>query len=133
MHSLFNDWDTSFGVEKASFSPRVDITESEDSINLHAELPGLSKDNVKVTINDDNVLIIKGEKEDNSKNEEKDENDKTVFLRMERSYGSFTRSFVLPENVDKDSIKGNFENGILKIELAKKEPVKPKELEITID
>lgn len=134
MSSFFDDFDNNFGIERSNFSPKVDISEDENSINIYAELPGLKKEDVKVTINDDNVLVIKGEKS-HEKKEENNDNDenKPVFLRVERSFGSFTRSFVLPENVDKESIKGNFSNGILSIALAKKEPEKPKELEIAID
>lgn len=134
MNSFFDDFDKNFGIERSTFSPRVDISEDENSIKIHAELPGLKKEDVKVTINDDNVLVIKGEKNQENREEKKDDKEeKNVFLRVERSFGSFSRSFVLPENVDKDSIKGNFENGILNLTLTKKEPEKPKELEIAID
>lgn len=133
MSSFFDDFDKNYSVQRGSFSPKVDIVEDENSLKIMAELPGLSKEDVKVTINDDNVLIIKGEKHSEDKKEEKDSEDKVTYLRFERSFGSFSRSFALPENIDTESIKGKFENGILNISLAKKEPTKPKELNVTID
>jgi HSP20 family protein len=83
---------------------------------------------VKVTINDDNILVIKGEKKREFKTEDKERN----FIRVERSYGSFQRSFMLPDNVKKDNVSAKFENGVLTITLEKIEPEPPKQIEIPI-
>ncbi len=121
--SMFRD----FNIGSGRFLPVTDIREDEKHIFISAEIPGLGKDNIKVTISDDNVLQIRGEK----KHEEKKENES--YIRMERVFGEFTRSFILPENVKDDKIKAKFENGVLNITLEKIEPSKPKEIEISIN
>ncbi len=114
----------------SAWMPKIDVQEEDDRFWVSAELPGIAKEDVKVKVNDDNMLIISGEKR--SVFEEKDEDDKRL-IRSERTYGSFTRSFILPENVDKESIKAKYENGVLNLEILRTEPEKPNELEITID
>ena len=114
--------------EYGSFAPIVDISEDEKNIFIQAELPGLSKEDVKLSMNDDNILVIKGEK----KREEKVENKEKTFIKLERNFGSFTRSFMLPDNVKTDNINAKFENGILDITLEKVEPQKPKEINVEI-
>lgn len=131
VNSLTSEFEKGFNVEFGSFSPRIDISEDEKSIYLNAEIPGIAKDDIKLTINDDNVLILKGEKKRENKSEE--QNEQSSFIRMERSFGEFTRSFMLPENINKDSISAKFDNGILMVTLEKKEPEKPKEIEVTIE
>ena len=126
MSDFIGDFDKGVNIEFGGFAPRVDISEDEKYLYVHAELPGINKENVKITVNDDNVLIIKGEK----KREEVVE-DKT-FIRVERNYGSFSRSFMLPDNVKTDSISAKYENGILSLTLEKIEPVKPKEVNVEI-
>lgn len=108
------------------FSPRVDIAEDEKNIFLHVELPGMDKENVSVSISDDRVLTVKGER----KNEMKDSGKN--FVRMERSYGSFTRSFQLPENAKTDGISAEFKNGILNITLPKVEEPTSKQVSVEI-
>lgn len=125
---LTDEFEKGVNVEFGGFAPRVDISEDETKVYIHAEMPGLKKENVKVSISDDNVLQIKGEKI----REEKTENNEKTFIRMERNFGSFSRSFILPENVKTDSIDAKFENGILEIMIDKAEPAKPKEVEIKI-
>jgi HSP20 family protein len=112
--------------EFGGFTPRMDINEDEKNLYIAAEIPGMNKDDVKITINDDNVLVIKGEKRTETKH-----NDKT-HIRIERNFGSFARSFVLPENVKRDSIKAKYEKGVLELTLEKAEPQKPKEIEVSI-
>ncbi len=114
----------------SAWMPKIDVQEEDDRFWVSAELPGIAKEDVKVKVNDDNMLIISGEKR--SVFEEKEEDDKRL-IRSERTYGSFTRSFILPENVDKESIRAKYENGVLNLEILKTEPEKPNELEITID
>lgn len=131
MNSLMQDFEKGFNFDFGGFSPKIDISEDEKHIYLQAEVPGISKEDVKVTITDDNVLTIKGEK----KREQKTEDNKEgySYIRIERSFGEFCRSFMLPENVKKDSINAKFENGVLNITLEKIEPEKPKEIEVKIE
>ena len=114
--------------EVGDFTPRVDIAETDNALTVHAELPGIDKKDVKITINDGNILTISGEKKREEKTEDKEKN----YMRIERSYGSFARSFTLPDNVSTENINAAFDNGVLTITVPKKEPAKPKELEVTI-
>lgn len=128
MGDLASEFEKGMSFEYGSFTPRVDIIEDEKSFYVQVELPGILKDDVKLSVNEDNVLLIKGTK----KREAKDENKDLSFVRVERSYGEFTRSFTLPENVNRESVKAKFENGLLNVTIDKVEPVKPKEVEINI-
>jgi HSP20 family protein len=110
----------------ANYIPRVDISEDTNNIYVHAELPGLEKENVKVTVSD-GVLTLSGEKKQEEKKEDKN------YFRIERRYGSFSRQFTLPENVKEDGVAANFNNGVLEITIPKTEPVKPKEREVPIN
>jgi HSP20 family protein len=115
------------GDSEMEWSPRADISETKDSFLVTAELPGVPKENIKIDIADD-VLTIKGEKK--SEHESKDESGR--MYRRERSFGSFTRRFALPENVDPKAVKANFENGVLKVNVPKKNPAEDK-VEVKID
>lgn len=116
MKSLFDELPTAFTWDFTSnFYPRVDISEDENNVYVTAEIPGVDKKDVKVTLQD-NVLTIEGEKKSEVKDEKKN------YYRIERTYGSFCRSFVLPAEVDPDKVKAKYENGMLMIEAAKKEP-----------
>ncbi len=126
MNNFLSDFDKGFSFETGGFTPRVDITEDDNSVLVNVELPGLSKEDVKISVNEDKVLTIQGAK----KNEELAEGMRVV--KSERGAGEFTRAFVLPENIDDDSIKAKFVNGVLEISLAKKEPEKPKEINVEI-
>lgn len=128
MNEFLDEFEKGFSISTAEFSPRVDISEDEKNIYVSVEVPGVSKEDIKVTINSDNVLIIKGEKKREFKTEDKERN----YIRVERSYGSFQRSFMLPDNVNKDNIKAKFDNGVLNITLEKVEPEQPKQIEISI-
>ncbi|MCS6807912.1 MAG: Hsp20/alpha crystallin family protein [Bacteroidota bacterium] len=108
------------------FAPRVDIAEDANNMYLHVELPGMSKEDVSLTVSDDRVLTIKGER----KNEHKDEGKN--YIRIERVYGEFSRSFQLPDNVKTDSIDAKYENGVLNITLPKTEESKPKQIAVEI-
>ncbi len=125
MNDLAGEFEKGFSFEFGSFSPRIDITEDDRNLYFAAEMPGMSKDEVKLTINDENVLIIKGEKK-------KEMPEDRGIIRNERTYGEFSRSFMLPENIDNESINAKFENGILNVTFAKKEPEQPKERNIEI-
>lgn len=101
-----------------SFSPRIDISETDKHIIVEAEIPGIKKEDVKITLQD-NILTIKGEKK--LEEEKKDKN----FFRSERSYGSFSRSFTLPVEVNGDRVDAKYADGTLSIKMEKSEP-KPK-------
>lgn len=98
-----------------NFYPRIDIAEDENNINVTAEIPGVKKDQIKITLQD-NILTIEGEKK--KEEEQKSRN----FYRVERTYGSFKRSFTLPVEVDSDKVEAKFEDGTLNISLKKMEP-----------
>ncbi len=106
--------------------PRVDISETDDEIIVKADAPGMKKDDIKVTLSE-NVLTISGEKK--AEREDKKKN----YHRIERVFGSFTRSFYIPTNVDSSKIKASYENGVLTVTLPKKEEAKPKEIPIEVE
>ena len=113
-------------VEIGDFKPRIDVIEDENALYFEAELPGVSKEDVKVSVNEENILSIKG----NKKFDKKD--DITTCCRSERSYGEFTRSFQLPDNIDTEKISAHYEDAVLTLTVPKMEPAKPKEKEVTI-
>jgi HSP20 family protein len=108
---------------RGAWNPSVDIFENKDQLVLEAELPGMNPEDVNISI-ENNILTIHGER----KFEKKDESDN--FHRVERSYGSFTRSFTLPPTVSSENANAEFENGILRLTLAKREEAKPRRIEI---
>ena len=110
------------------FTPKIDVSEDDKNIYIHADLPGMESNDVKVTMSEDGVLTIRGEKKKEVKEEDKSKN----YLRIERNYGSFTRSFTLPENVKTDAVDGTFEKGVLTLTLPKVELEKSKETEIPL-
>lgn len=97
-----------------TFSPRVDVKETEKEIKVSAELPGLDEKDIEVLMSND-TLTIKGEKK-----EEKEEKEES-YHRMERRFGSFSRVIPLPEGIDTEKVQANFEKGILRISLPKTE------------
>ncbi len=109
----------------AGLRPSVDVVENDVDFTVNVELPGVSKDDVKITVAD-GVLTIKGEKKQLT--ERKGEN----YQRIERSFGSFERSFTLPTAVRSEKIEANFSNGILTISIPKEEQPKPKEIEVKV-
>ena len=106
--------------------PATDIQETKDDVVVSVEIPGMKKDEIKVTVQD-NILTIRGEKK--QEKEEKDIN----YHRIERNYGSFTRSFSLPTSVKADKISATYEAGVLRILLPKAEKAKPKEIPIAVN
>lgn len=109
-----------------AFVPRVDAYETENDLIIEAELPGLKKEDVKITI-EDGVLTIKGERKFNREDKKKD------YRIVERIEGRFERSFTLPEYVDLEKIKAKFEDGVLKIEIPKKEEKARKVIDIKVE
>jgi HSP20 family protein len=127
MNRLFRESYTPEGPEEAltttSFAPPVDIYEDEHTITLKLEVPGIDDKDIDVRI-ENNTLTVHGERK--IEKEEKEEN----FRRIERQYGSFTRSFTLPSTVDPAQVNANYDKGVLKITLAKKADAKPKQIKV---
>jgi len=109
----------------AEWAPLVDIVEDDSEYLIKAELPEVKKDEVKVTVQDD-VLTITGERQC-----EKEEKEKK-YHRVERAYGSFARSFTLPEDADGEKVAAEFKDGVLKVHLPKSEKARPKSIEVKI-
>ena len=107
------------------FAPPVDIYEDEHNITLKLEVPGIDEKDIDVRI-ENNTLTVHGERK--LEKEEKEEN----YRRVERQYGSFTRSFMLPSSVDSGQVSANYDRGVLKISLAKKAEAKPKQIKVNI-
>lgn len=105
-------------------SPRIDISETDNEYKIEAELPGINQKEIDVKI-DNNILTIKGKKEDI-----KEEKEKNYHLR-ERYYGAFQRSISLPNNIEPEKIKASFENGVLNISVPKSDKRAPKKIEIS--
>lgn len=113
-------------VLKEEWYPSVDIAETKDEVIVKAEIPGMTKEDVSISLQE-NVLTLRGEKK-----LEKEEKGKT-FYRTERSYGSFVRSFNLPTAVLGNKVKAVYKDGVLQITLPKKEEVKSKEIPILVE
>src|SRR5690242_16950244 len=108
-----------------SFVPPVDVYEDEQNLVLKLEIPGLNDEDINVSV-ENNTLTVQGERK--FEKEEKEEN----FHRIERRYGSFTRSFTLPNTVNTEDIKADYEQGVLKIRLGKRQEAKPKQIKVNI-
>ena len=120
LDEIFNDVHS----REESFLPNIDIAETDQSFEIEAQLPGIKKDDITVDL-ENNRLTISGER----KFEKEDKNKK--YHRMETQYGSFTRSFQLPDSIDQDSIKATFNDGILSISIDKSEEKAKKQIEIS--
>ena len=130
MNRIFRE---SFGPERpdealttSNFAPPVDVYEDEHNITLKIEVPGIDEKDINVSI-ENNTLTVQGERRFDK--EEKEEN----FQRIERMYGSFTRSFTLPNTVDLEQVSAHYEKGVLKIGLAKKAEAKPKLIKVNVE
>jgi HSP20 family protein len=128
MNRLFRD---SFGEGREDaltatlFAPAVDVYEDEHNVTLKIEVPGIDEKDIDVRI-ENNSLTVHGERK--FEKEEKEEN----FRRVERQYGTFTRTFTLPNTVDPEQVSANYEKGVLKIKLAKKAEAKPKQIKVNV-
>ncbi len=118
-------FDDFFPTTQTSFDPRIDVKEDEKEFVVRAELPGLSKDDFKLTV-ENNVLTLEGEK----KNEFEEKQD--GYFRSERTFGAFRRSFRLTDSVDPKKIKAEYEQGVLNITIPKAEKAKPKLIEVSV-
>jgi len=128
MNRLFEDIVSSPRTEdseiiQSTWSPAVDIYETENELVLTAELPGVDEKDVEIKI-EDNTLTLKGERKFEKETREE------TYHRIERAYGSFYRSFSLPNYIDQDKISAEYENGLLKVHMPKKPEVKPRKVKI---
>jgi HSP20 family protein len=117
--------DRSGQADLATWAPPVDIYETENELVVKADLPDLQDKDIDVRVAD-NTLTIRGERKF-----EKDINQDN-YLRMERAYGSFTRSFTLPNTVSSENIRAEYHNGVLTLHMAKREESKPKQIKISV-
>ena len=117
-------WNTEGVTTGGEWAPVVDIIENDKALTVKAELPGIEAKDVAVTI-DNNVLTLKGERH------LKKEVEKENYHRMERAYGTFARSFVLPAFVDAENIKAEFKNGLLMVTVPKKANARTRAVEVT--
>lgn len=106
------------------WAPEVDIKETDKDISIKADLPGMKMEDIDVSV-DENQLIIKGERKHEKKEEEKD------YIRVERSYGSFYRSFNIGVPVKEDKIRASYKDGVLEIVVPKAEAKKPKKITVS--
>ncbi|MEX5282340.1 Hsp20/alpha crystallin family protein [Nitrospira tepida] len=109
----------------ADWTPSVDISETDGEYLIKAELPEVKKDDVKITL-EEGVLSIQGER----KHEKEEKNKK--FHRIERAYGRFVRSFVVPDYVDESKIKAEYQDGVLHLHLPKSDKAKPRAIEVKV-
>ena len=129
MNRLFNTFfdEGGNGRERGRrWAPAVDLFEREDSLVLKADLPGLGEDDVKIEVRD-NVLTISGERQAEFGDKQ------NGYYRVERAFGSFSRSLTLPEGVDADRIGASFRNGVLEVTIPKPEQKQPRRIEISSD
>lgn len=128
--SIFEDANREIAAvaPSGSYIPRVNISEDAANIYVAAELPGMAKEDVKITVTD-GVLTLRGEKKSEAKQEGRN------YHRIERRFGEFVRQFTLPENAQDDAVRASFKDGILEITVPKKEIEKPKErlVEISVN
>lgn len=123
-------WERSAGGEwpslGAEWVPAVDIEETDGEYRIHAEMPGMRREDVKVSLLD-NVLTLSGEKR-----AEAEEKERRVH-RTERVYGSFQRSFTLPEPIQADKVTASFKDGVLTVTVPKSEEAKPRQIEVKVN
>jgi HSP20 family protein len=126
MNRLFHDCGVrEEALTTTGFAPKADVYEDEHNITLKIEVPGVDEKDIDVRI-ENNTLTVHGERK--FEKEEKEEN----YLRVERSYGSFTRSFTLPNSVDSANVTADYDKGVLKIKLAKRAEAKPKQIKVNV-
>lgn len=124
---MLNDFFGRSGNESnlTSWAPAVDIFETEHELVVKADLPDVKPEDLDIRV-ENNLLTIRGERKFEKKVDQKD------YLRVERSYGSFSRSFSLANTVNADAIKADYQNGVLTLTLPKREEAKPKQIKVSI-
>ena len=120
---LFNNFFSRDTEYNGSSNPQINMYDTGDSISVSSELPGMNKDDIKIVVKHD-ILTISGKRE----LPEKPEN--VHWLRHERFHGDFSRSFKLPYDIQVDNVKAEFKDGILSVNLPKKEELKPQEIQV---
>ena len=129
LNSIFNDFAMPEGERESlamgNFIPPVDVYEDAQQLVLKLEVPGIKQEDLDVRV-ENQTLTVKGERK--FEKDEKEEN----FHRIERRYGTFTRTFTLPQTVDTNAVKASYDNGVLTVSLAKKEAAKPKQVKVEI-
>ena len=122
--NLTRAFDDDQGIGRGAWAPSVDIYENKDQIVLEAELPGMNQDDFDLSV-ENNVITLRGER----KFEKTEETDN--YHRVERSYGAFTRSFTLPQTVSPEGATAEYNNGVLRVMLPKKEETKSRRIQVT--
>jgi HSP20 family protein len=129
INRVFRDSYSGAGQEDAlttsSFAPAVDVYEDEHKISLKIEVPGIDEKDIDIRV-ENNTLTVHGERK--IEKEEKEEN----YRRVERQYGSFTRTFTLPTTVDIEKVSADYDKGVLKVSLPKKAEAKPKQIKVNV-
>jgi len=116
---------TAFGDASNRWCPAVDVAENDKELLVSADLPGIDPKQVEITVQE-NILTLSGERK--AESESKDGS----YHRIERSYGSFTRSFVLPSTVDETKVSAEYKDGVLRIHLPKREEAKPRKINVKL-
>lgn len=124
MQGLADNIEKGITFESGNFNPRMDVTENENNYIIQVELPGVPKSDVSVNVNDEYLMTISGEKK---------RSEQSNLLRSERVFGSFKRTLQLPENADVEKIKATYNQGVLELTVEKKQPITPKQYDITIE
>ncbi len=114
------------GLLSSAWTPAIDIYDSKDNLVVKADLPGIKKEDIEVSVQD-GTLVIKGEKKEESEKKDKG------WVRTERYYGSFYRAIALPATVDEAKVKANYKEGVLELAFPKKEEAKPKKIQIDVN
>ena len=122
---FFGRWPFDNDAVATDWTPAMDVQETDSEFLVKADLPEVKKEDVKVTV-EEGVLTLQGERR-----QEKEEKGKK-YHRVERSYGSFVRSFTLPESVDEAGVKAEYKDGVLSLHLPKTEKVKPKAIDVKV-
>jgi HSP20 family protein len=130
MNRIFDDFFTQAGApsgdfQLSSFAPATDVFEDDEHVKLSLEIPGISEKDLNITL-EGNTLTVSGERK--LQNEDKQEK----FHRIERFYGTFSRSFALPNTIDPNSIQAHYENGVLYLQMAKRAEAKPKQIKVAV-
>jgi len=121
----YNDAGQDESLSTSRFAPAVDVYEDEHKVTLKIEVPGIEEKDIDVRV-ENSTLTVQGERK--IEREEKEEN----YRRVERQYGTFTRTFTLPQTVDTENVSASYDKGMLKISLPKKAEAKPKQIKVNI-
>jgi HSP20 family protein len=123
---IFGSWTRDLDRPTGTWAPAVDVKETDESYTIEADLPGVNKDDIELTVLD-NALTIKGERKSEEETKEKG------YRRVERRYGNFQRSFHVPGGFDAGKVSANFDKGVLRVTLPKREESKPKQIEVKVN